>query len=184
MKYFKILFIPAILGIILAVTISCERDDICPEITSTTPNLIIDLLDFSNEDSSKNVFKLVVAGVDNETVLPGYEIVTSNELILPLKTTENTTQYTLINNYIVDDNDTPDDTSDDFLSDASNVDVITINYSRREVYVSRACGYKTIFENVTVQLESDEDNWIESIQPLNANQSVEDETETHFNLFH
>ncbi|GAL77203.1 hypothetical protein JCM19274_4916 [Algibacter lectus] len=79
----------------------------------------------------------------------------------------------------------PDDDTDDFLSDESNIDIITINYSRTEVFVSRACGYKTIYENVTVQIESDEDNWIESIQPpLNSNQSVEDETETHFNLFH
>ncbi|MDO7136674.1 DUF6452 family protein [Algibacter lectus] len=183
MKYFKILFIP-IMILIVGITISCERDDICPAITPTTPNLIIDLLDYTDEDSSKNVFKLVVIGVDNDEVLSGYEIVTSNQLVLPLKTTDNTTQYALINNYILDDNDTPDDDTDDFLSDESNIDIITINYSRTEVFVSRACGYKTIYENVTVQIESDEDNWIESIQPLNSNQSVEDETETHFNLFH
>ena len=181
MKYFKILFIPVIL-LIVVITISCERDDICPESTSTTPNLIIDLYDYSNQDSSKNVFDLVVIGVDNDDVLTDYEIVTTSQLVLPLKTTDNTTQYRLIEDYEVNDNDTPDDDSDDYAE--GNEDIITINYSRTEVYVSRACGYKTIFENVTVQFESDDDNWIESIEPLNANQSVEDETETHFNLFH
>jgi hypothetical protein len=181
MKYIKILFIPAIV-LIVAITISCERDDICPESTSTTPNLIIDLYDYTNEDSSKNVFDLVVMGVDNDEVLTDYEIVTTNQLVLPLITTDNTTQYRLIEDYEVNDNDTPDDDSDDYAT--GNEDIITINYSRTEVYVSRACGYKTIFENVTVQIESDDDNWIEFIEPLNANQSVEDETETHFNLFH
>ncbi|GAL77204.1 hypothetical protein JCM19274_4917 [Algibacter lectus] len=107
MKYFKILFIPPIMILIVGITISCERDDICPAITPTTPNLIIDLLDYTDEDSSKNVFKLVVIGVDNDEVLSGYEIVTSNQLVLPLKTTDNTTQYALINNYVLDDNDTP-----------------------------------------------------------------------------
>ncbi|WP_147676621.1 DUF6452 family protein [Algibacter pacificus] len=181
MKYFKILFIPIVL-LIVGITISCERDDICPEITSTTPDLIIDLFDYSNEDSSKNVFKLVIAGVGSETILPGYELVTSNELVLPLKTTENSTQYRLLEGATVNDNDTPDDATDDYYE--GNEDIITINYTRTEVFVSRACGYKTIFEDVTIQLESDEDNWIKSISPLNANQSVEDETEAHFNLFH
>jgi len=181
MKYFKILFIPIIL-LIVGITISCERDDICPEITSTTPDLIIDLFDSTNEDSSKNVFNLVIAGVGSDTVLPGYGLVTSNELVLPLKTTENTTQYRLLAEASVNDNDTPDDDTDDYYE--GNEDIITINYTRTEVFVSRACGYKTIFENVTVQLESDEDNWVTSITPLNVNQSVEDETEAHFNLFH
>ena len=50
--------------------------------------------------------------------------------------------------------------------------------------MSRACGYKTIFKNVTLTIEPDSDNWIKSRQPLNDNQSVEDEKETHFNIFH
>jgi len=168
--------------LIVGITISCEKDDICPASTSTTPNLLIDAFDNSNEDSSKNIFSLVVIGVDNEEVLPGYSIVSSSSLVLPLKTTDNTTQYRIIQDYSINDNDTPDDDTDDFAE--GNQDIITINYSREEVFVSRACGYKTVFKNVTVQLETDEDNWIKSIIPLNANQSVEDETETHFNLFH
>jgi len=181
MKYIKILFIPTIL-LMVSITISCERDDICPESTPTTPNLIIDLYDYTNEDSSKNVFDLVVIGVDNDDVLTDYEIVTTSQLVLPLITTDNITQYRLIEDYEINDNGTPDDDSDDYAE--GNEDIITINYSTTEVYVSRACGYKTIFENVTVQIESDDDNWIQFIEPLNANQSVEDETETHFNLFH
>ena len=35
---------------------SCERDDICPESTPTTPSLIIDVFDFnSQEDKKKHI---------------------------------------------------------------------------------------------------------------------------------
>lgn len=181
MKYLKILFVPVIA--IAMGSISCERDDICPESTSTTPRLIIDLYDSENPENTKNVFDLVVIGVGNEDeVLDGYSIVDTDQLLLPLKTDDNTTQYRLIEGYSYDDNDTPDDTSDDIVS--GNEDIITINYSREQVYVSRACGYKTVFKNVTLTIEPDDDNWIISREPLTDNQSVEDETTTHFNITH
>lgn len=168
--------------IIVISYLSCERDDICPESTPTTPSLIIDVFDFDDQESKKNVINLVISGVDNDDVLSGYELVSSNNIVLPLKTTENTTQYILIKEASVNDNGTPDDSTDDFYD--GNYDTLTINYSRRDVYVSRACGYKTIFENVTLTIEDDTDNWILSQQPINSNQSVEDETTTHFNIFH
>ncbi|GAA4952408.1 DUF6452 family protein [Algibacter agarivorans] len=180
MKYFKILIIPFIL--IVTLSISCERDDICPDSTPTTPRLIIDLIDPDNQDDSKNVFGLVVAGVDNEFILSEYNNVTTSTIILPLKTDDNTTQYRLIKESFVNDNTTPDDTTDDFID--GNQDIITINYSREEVYVSRACGYKTIFKNVTLTIEPDADNWMLSRQPATDNQSVEDETAAHYNISH
>ena len=161
---------------------SCERDDICPESTPTTPSVIIDVFDFTNQESKKNIFNLVIAGVDNDDILPGYSFVSSSNLVLPLKTTENSTRYTLIKEASVNDNGTPDDPTDDFID--GNYDTITLNYSRENVYVSRACGYKTIYKNVTLTIEEDNDNWILSQQPLNPNQSVEDESTTHFNIFH
>lgn len=179
MKYLKILIIPLIL--IAVLSISCERDDICAESTATTPSVIIDVYDFDDQESKKNVINLVISGVDNDAILSDYELVSSNNIVLPLKTTENTTQYTLIKEASVNDNGTPDDSTDDFYD--GDYDTLTINYSRKEVFVSRACGYKTIFENVTLTLD-DTDNWILSQQPINSNQSVEDETTTHFNIYH
>ena len=163
-------------------TLGCDRDDICAESTPTTPSLIIDFLDFNNNDSSKNVFNIAVIGVGNETILPEYNIITTNRLSLPLRTTENTTQYRVINNASVNDSGTPEDPSDDIIE--GNEDIITINYSRENVYVSRACGFKTIFKNVTLTIETDSDNWMLSRIGLNDNQSVENETTTHFNILH
>ena len=166
----------------IVINISCESDDICPSSTSTTPSLIIDAYDVSNPENIKSISKLLVGGIDNNSVLPGYNIVAATQIVLPLKTDSNTTQYVLIKDTAINDNGTPNDSSDDFYD--GNLDIITISYSREEVYVSRACGYKTIFKNVTLTIEPDSDNWINSRQPLNDNQSVEDETETHFNIFH
>lgn len=170
------------LVLIVILSISCERDDICAESTPTTPRLIIDFIDANNPDNNKNVFGFVAAGVGNDFVLADFNIVTTNDAILPLRTDDNTTQYILIKEASVNDNDTPDDTSDDFYD--GNQDVITINYSREEVYVSRACGFKTIFKNVTLTIEPDSDNWMLSRQPATDNQSVEDETAAHFTISH
>ena len=162
---------------------SCERDDICPDSTPTTPRLIIDLFDAANPDNKKNVFDLVVIGVGNEFILPNYNFNDTDNMVLPLKTDENTTQYILIKEATINDNGTPDDATDDTID--GNQDIITINYSREEVYVSRACGYKTIFKNVTLNLDASDTNpWILSRQPVTDNQSVEDETAAHFTISH
>lgn len=174
----------SLLALLLFITanFSCERDDICPASTPTTPNLIIDIYDIDNQESKKNVFGLLVAGVDNDDILPGYGIVSSDQLILPLNTSTSSTQYRLFQNTTINDNGTPDNPDDDYAE--GNEDVITINYSTELVFVSRACGYKTIFNNVTLTIEQDGNNWILSKQSINDNQSVEDETTAHFNIFH
>ncbi len=174
-----------IVAVIAISYMSCERDDICPESTPTTPRLIIDLLDSANPENKKKVFKLVAIGegVENNLVLPGHDLEDLDVLSLPLKTTEDSTQYTLINDAEINDNGTPDDSSDDFLD--GNFDTLTINYTREQVYVSRACGYKTIFKNITLVLdETDTDPWILSTESLTENQTAEDETTAHFNIFH
>ncbi|WP_298553509.1 DUF6452 family protein [uncultured Algibacter sp.] len=171
-----------IIILIIVGNYSCERDDICPDATPTTPRLIIDFLDATDSDIQKNVFDIVVVGGDDNAVLPGYYLTNTSNLILPLKTTDNTTEFTIISNAKENDNDTPDDTSDDFIE--GNQDRIEINYSREQVYVSRACGFKTIFKNVTLTIVDDGDNWMLSRQPLTDNQSVEDETTAHFNISH
>ena len=183
MKYFKFIIIPIL--ILVGLSLACEPDDICPTTTSTTPRLIIDFYDASNSDNRKSVFDFRIEGVGNATYLDGLDLDGNeiaydglsnfDEALLPLKTDENTTQFVLIKEYEYIDETTPPN---------GNRDTITINYSRELVYVSRACGYKTIYKNVTLTIEPDDDNWLKSRQPINDNQSVENEFETHFNVTH
>ena len=161
----------------------CERDDICPENIATTPRLIIDLYDFVIQEEQKNVFDFRVQGIDNDAVLPGYNVIgATNKIVLPLRTDANVTAYRLHINYSINDNGTPDNPDDDFTE--GNEDIISISYSTESIYVSRACGYKTVFRNVTLTVNNDADNWIKLKESLTDNQSIEDETTTHFNLYH
>ena len=180
MKYLKGTILLIFLSVAI-MTLSCERDDICPASTPTTPNLIIEFYDFANQESVKFVPQIRVQGINNDIVLEGYEAVNADDLILPLRTDTIATQYSLRSNYSNNDNGTPDDPSDDFPN--GNEDIITINYTTEQVFVSRACGYKTVFRNITLNIEPDSDNWILSKQSVTDNQSVEDETTAHFYLF-
>ena len=157
---------------------NCEKDDICSESTETTPKINIAFFDinFPATDTPKNVSKLRITGVGHPepNVLPDYDAVTKNEVLLPLKTTESSTQFTLHNNYRLDDNDNV----------LGNPDTITISYVRKEVFVSRACGYKTVFENVIITVEDDGDNWIKLIKAANDNQTVENEEDIHYKIYH
>lgn len=171
MKHYKILAI--LFGVISILSLGCEPDDICPESTATTPNLIIQFYDISNQENKKNVVGLKVQGVGNDNPLTDYNVVTTSEIAIPLKTNSNSTEYSLHKEYTNVNNVI-----------GGNEDFITINYVTEQVYVSRACGYKTIFKNVTLTINSDTDNWIQSKESLNDNQSVEDETAAHFKLFH
>lgn len=162
--------------------ISCERDDICPASTPTTPKLIIEAYDAAVPENRKNIFGLRIQGIGNENVLEGYNIITEDDIVLPLRTDATTTQYSLRKDTTINNNGTPEDTSDDFFE--GNEDIITITYTTEQVYVSRACGYKTIFNNVSFTIEPDGDNWILSRLATNDNQSVENETAAHFNIYH
>lgn len=165
-----------LLLIFLIANFGCERDDLCPETTATTPSLIIDLYDITAPEELKNVIDLRIQGIGNDKALPGYNVAPSaNKLILPLRTNANSTSYKLHIDYAVDENGVVE----------GNEDIIEIRYTTEEVYVSRACGYKTIFNNVTILRDPNDTNrWIQNIESLIETQTVEDETTTHFNILH
>jgi len=156
--------------------LTCERDDLCSETTATTPSLIIDFYNNNATDSQKDAIGLYVIGEDNDDVLSDYNVETVNQLILPLRTDQNSTVFYLTNNTVLDD---------DGNITSGNTDTITITYEAEDVYVSRACGYKTIFKNVFVTVDGGADaNWIILAQPENDNLTIEDETTTHYFFYH
>jgi hypothetical protein len=166
----------ALLLLCFAIT-NCEKDDICSESTETTPSMHIGFYSIilPSDNIPKNVTKLRITGVGNSNVLPGYDGTKNlSEAYLPLKTTEDNTQYVLHQGYGIDENDVV----------LGNPDTISINYIRKEVFVSRACGYKTIFENVVLTVINDGNNWIQLAQAENDNQTVENETDIQYKLYH
>ena len=175
---------PILVMLIFLMTTTCERDDICPEEVPTTPRLILEFFDVSNQENLKNVPSFFAQGVGNDFALPGFVGGSAiNKVELPLKTDESSTSYRFVRDYQINDNGTPDDTSDDFAT--GNEDIITISYNLENEYVSRACGFKTVYRNVLVTVDdTDTDRWIFLVESVDDNQSIEDETTTHFKFFH
>lgn len=164
--------------IMIASLNSCERDDICPESTPTTPRLVIDFYDLQDQTQPKTVTNLLVQGIGNDTAIL-YSAAES--IAIPLRTDASETSFILHKDYEIDDNGTPEDTSDDIV--LGNEDVMTFQYDPEDVYVSKACGYKTIYKNVEATTIDDGNNWIELItteDPL----TVDNETTTHVQIFY
>ncbi len=161
---------------------ACERDDICAESTPTTPNAIITFYDVANNETLKSVTGLRIIGDGQEDALPTVNVVTTDSIAIPLRTNMNSTIYTFHKNYTIDDNGTPDDPTDDVIG--GNPDIVTITYAPEEIYVSRACGFKTIFRNFTIEVEDDGDNWIQTILRVVDNITIENENQAHINIRH
>lgn len=149
---------------------SCEKDDICDANTPTTPRLVITFYN-SDDPSVERVIsnlKAVGEGMDTETGIT-FSAVSSIEL--PLKVNDTTTTYKLIY-----------DAASTIPTDR-NTDVLTINYSTQNVYVSRACGFKTTF-NVNSISRTDPDGdtvWMSTVQLINPN--IDSENETHVEVY-
>ena len=180
-----------ILLLILIGNYSCERDDICAEVTATTPHLIITYFNINDQEISKNVAGLRAFGIndDDQAInIPEIDGSNTDSIALPLRTDVNETRFILHRAYELDDNGTVD-TADDFIT--GNPDTLTISYDREDVYVSRACGFKTIFKNILFTIEEEVDdpsddlgNWMLQFTVEATNNTIENEATAHINIFH
>lgn len=148
----KILFF--IIG--LLVISSCVKDDLCIE--PTTPTLIIRFYDNTDSLKVKNVSSLTVWAKGKDSIYSAEASLDS--ISLPLNINADETFYKLASGLIVD--------------------TLLISYERKDVFVSRSCGYKTVFENVSIA--SSTNNWIKKQVIINS--TIENENSAHFNLYH
>lgn len=159
------------IALLLSVFWSCEKDDICIE--ETTPHLIIRFFDSSDPSEYKKVahLKVQIMEIDgdytNETIL-----VLTDSIAIPIKVTDDITRFKLILN----GND-QDETND-------NEDVFDLNYMREDKFVSRSCGYKTLYYDVKPTLINDNDNWIKSIETVKDPQDILNQNSNHVKIFH
>lgn len=146
---------------------NCEKDDICAETTPKTPKVIIDFYDIINQTELKNVTNLVII---EPSFNSGFSYNGVNTINIPLRTNQDTTTLQFILNG--SDNDTTNDI----------IDELTFNYERNDVYISRACGYKTLFQlNTPNGITTSSNNWIQNIEIIQAN--INNENETHVKIY-
>ena len=175
MKKFSVL---VILTILLGT--SCERDDICAETTSTTPHLIIRFYDVNEQENTKQVRLLTVNGIDTEgKVLDNIVTnVSTDSIVLPLRFQQEGI-VTASHFALKRDSDFDTDNND---STVSNTDVIVVSYTPEFIYVSRACGYKSVFNETQNTLIIDPDNWIFGYEI--SNPTIDNENAAHIILYH
>jgi hypothetical protein len=120
---------------------ACEKDDICDANTATTPRVVIQFYDITNPTVLKNVTNLKVIGegmpegiVFNPTATGEAKYLTNlSKIAISLKTDADLSTYSFILN------------SGNSNVNLINEDKISFFYTRNNVFVSRACGYKTLF---------------------------------------
>ncbi|MEM5564924.1 DUF6452 family protein [Psychroserpens sp. AS72] len=192
-KYF--ILISFVVIVITSITfLGCERDDICSEATSTTPHLIIRFYDIDNPNNLKQVRQLEIVGLDENDMPLSEDILSRTEtdsINLPLNFQDQdvitTTRFQLEKN--ADYSDDVDSDGEQDLTTSSNPDIISITYTPEFIYVSRACGYKSIFnldETQGIQrdgsAQGDDDTWITSFEIIN--QTIENENAAQIIIYH
>ena len=164
-----------ILGLIAGLFLGCEKDDICPESASTTPQLILRFYDIADNDELKPVVGLFAYALeDDNSLIPVSGLIQGNtdSLAIPLRTDMMTTRFDIYSEHALDENGIPQ----------GNPETLTVNYTPEEVYVSRACGFKTVYKGLLLNVATDGDNWI-----LNSEvviNDVESQTQAHVKVFH
>ncbi|MAU58688.1 MAG: hypothetical protein CMC33_03410 [Flavobacteriaceae bacterium] len=144
---------------------SCEKDDICLSDTPSSPRLIVKMVDKDDPTSYKLANDLLIKVVDNDSI----NIKSSDSIILNLNPYKNYTQFEFILNQ---------------GSENENIDTIQINYSLNNIYIDRACGYKTsfIFNSNALTLINEKNNWIESY--LILKDTIINEEQAHMAILH
>ena len=150
------------LSLIALLISSCEKDDFCIE--PITPNMIIRFYNATNISETKTVTDLTVNPNDLDSI---YTNVSIDSIVIPLDVTSNQIIYN--------------------FSSGTNVDILTIDYEIEEVFVSRSCGFKAIFNNVTVTSDVSND-WIigltETLENTITIPTIENESAAHLQIFH
>lgn len=151
-----------LIAVLLLCLTACEPDDICLEGTPGTPKLIVVFYDKNQTDTKKPVADLQVKGVDMEGLL--YDA-TADSIALPLKTLASSTSFSLTTTQ----------------NGNAVEDIIMFNYNPEDQFTSRACGYKTVFTNLTFSTGNPL-NFISSIEILTN--TIPDNNNTHVKILH
>ena len=156
---------------------SCEKDDICDAKTVTTSRLVITFYYVTNSSVKKDVtnLKIIGEGMTDGVSFNGATLINGSTVSIPLKTNADATSFRFILNA---ENPNPA---------LINEDVLKFNYVRENLFVSRACGFKTEFtlDPQTPYVHTDaavpDQKWIQFIAVKNS--IIANENETHLEIF-
>ena len=146
--------------------ISCEKDDICIESEIGTPRIILSFYDKTNKTLKKPVENLLIKGIEREDTL---DIFSGDSIANPLRNNSNFSKYEFILNA---------------GGENSNNDTIHFEYSRYDLYINRACGFKSnyILNDPPAKLFNIDSPWIEQV--LKLKDTILNENNAHLAIYH
>jgi len=156
MKYFRKCCLFAFLGVLTL--LACEKEDICDGEVAT-PNVKIAFFDRANSEILKPFYRMKCY-VKPENSKDTLFLIFSNvsEIKLPLNINKEQTIWNLQLTQI---------TNNDTLV---STEQMIFNYIPKAEYVSKACGYKTVFNQFSISLNNNQTNgWITNLTPLSNN---------------
>lgn len=157
-----VLFILLSIGLFSA----CEKDDFCIK-NPITPNLVLRFYDANDRETLKPVERLSIWVALKDTIA-AYKSINIDSVAIPLNSIDSKTIYHLkMNN------------SDGSIANNQTA-TFTITYTAQEEYVSRSCGFKILFNDVT--FESD-NTWITDFTPETLT-TIDNQNEAHVQIFH
>lgn len=125
----------------------CEKDDICAAGTPTTPKVVIDFYEYLNSSVRKGFQKIEIIEIDNPSNILVFEH--TDRILLPLRTDSPESNYIFRLTYT------------NINTEVTNEDLVQIRYDKEDVYISRACGFKSNF-------------MLLDAEPLNPNPKITD----------
>jgi hypothetical protein len=131
-----LLFTVLVFGFILA---GCQKDDLCTIDQPTSPRMVVVFKDAANPTIIKPAVNLRIQEIGSAEFVPldfqGSTLLAAADTIyLPLRNAGGLTSY----NFYTDEDGTV------------NIDNFDFTYMPKDVYVSRACGFKTDYENLAL----------------------------------
>ncbi|MDG1697655.1 MAG: DUF6452 family protein [Polaribacter sp.] len=145
-----------LLGLILVVITSCEKDDYCIK-NPVTPHLVLRFYDDSNKEALKSVDELYVWAAGKDSLFSGVQ---TDSIYIPLNSTKTETIY--------------------YFSNGTSVNTFTISYTPEEEYVSRSCGYKMIYQGVNFTSNT---TWIKNFTPTTLT-TITSDNAAHVQIYH
>ncbi len=148
---------------------ACEKDDIC--VDGDTPLLILRFYDAQDTTNFKDVASFRIIGEGQEDPLSSFDRTTTDSVAIPLRADQSPTQFLLILN-----------SADEDDVESGNIDTLSFSYTVEEVFVSRACGFIANYNDLSPQLTSGSENWIQSIEVVDT--TITNQFSAHVKIFH
>lgn len=141
--------------VLIVLISSCEKDDFCTQ-TPITPSLILRFYDDANRTATKQATDLYVWAENKDSIIVN---IATDSLVIPLNAATSSTIYN--------------------LSQGNVINQLTIDYTVDYEYISRSCGFKAIYNNVTF---TSNNTWINDLQATTT--TINNQTAAHVQVFH